>query len=237
MKPLYPPLPDDLVTFNVRGRIFQTTLTTLRRFPDSVIYKMVEYEQHRNRRASSESPNNVSPTNDTFFIDRDPDLFAAILHYHDTEQYIGEGLPSTSKISKVGPSTVTPKSLLLEAQYYNIESLEQDITVDQSLERDLAVKYEYYCCYINISPYLYQPVMVQVVHEEGIPVSEEGAASYRIKERGLDGLVWAKPDIIRKIAEVLKQKNTNTEGYHWTIFATMCKDENTMGVIFKGEKN
>src|SRR5271154_1271713 len=42
MKILPPPLPDALVTFNVRSRTFQTTLTTLRRFPGSVLYKMIE---------------------------------------------------------------------------------------------------------------------------------------------------------------------------------------------------
>jgi BTB/POZ domain len=85
MKLLHPRLLDHLVTFNVRGRIFQTTLTTLRRFPHSIIYKMVDYDRHRNRVMSPQSSESPLAENDTFFIDRDPDLFAAILHYHDTE--------------------------------------------------------------------------------------------------------------------------------------------------------
>src|SRR5271169_3251383 len=110
---LHPPLPADLVTFNVRGRVFQTTLTTLRRFPDSILYKMVGYEQQRNRATSSES------SYDAFFIDRDPDLFAAILRYHDTDKYVGKAL-STVNVSVACPCVVMPEALLLEAQYYNI---------------------------------------------------------------------------------------------------------------------
>lgn len=85
MKLLHPPLPEDLVTFNVRGRIFQTTLTTLRRFPESILYKMVEFEQQRQR-----APSNDSSHENVFFIGRDPDLFAAILRYHDTSSYISD---------------------------------------------------------------------------------------------------------------------------------------------------
>src|SRR5205814_942831 len=77
---LHPPLPDDLVTFDVRGRVFRTTLTTLRRFPESVLYKMVQYEQRRNRSTSE------SASGDAFFVDRDPDLFAEILRFHDTDK-------------------------------------------------------------------------------------------------------------------------------------------------------
>src|SRR5437762_4666597 len=73
----HPPLPNDLVTFNVRGRIFQTTLTTLRRFEDSILYKMVQYEQQRLKSTPAETS---SP--EAFFVDRDPDHFAAILLYH-----------------------------------------------------------------------------------------------------------------------------------------------------------
>src|SRR5271169_688894 len=140
-KVLHPPLPADLVTFNVRGRIFQTTVSTLRHFPDSILYKMVEYEQRRLRLTSDETGS--SPA---FFIDRDSDHFAEILRYHDTLEYLGKvEIPTDDKVK----STITPQSLLLEAQYYNIPSLEQKIVLKQSR----SVIYECYFIIPSVSPH------------------------------------------------------------------------------------
>ena len=110
---------DDVVTFNVRGHTFQTTLTNLRQFPESVLYKMVGWERKNITSAPQEST-----AGDAFFIDRDADLFAAILRYYDTNDYTDGSLEDASSCNTLHP--VTPKSLLLE-QYYNIQSLEQKI--------------------------------------------------------------------------------------------------------------
>jgi len=116
---IIPPLPpDDLVMFNVRGRIFQTMLTTLRRFPDSVLHTMIEWSEAKH----DQSPATGCSRPPEYYVDSDPDLFSAILHYHDTDEYCGESLDD---VSSARFSTVTPKSLLLEAQYNNIRTLEQ----------------------------------------------------------------------------------------------------------------
>jgi hypothetical protein len=71
--------PDDIVMFNVHSRIFQTTLTTLHRFPDSVMYKMIEWSEEKH----DPSPSMGSLMPPEYYID--PDWFSAILHYHDTD--------------------------------------------------------------------------------------------------------------------------------------------------------
>lgn len=184
---LHPPFPDDLVTFNVRGRIFQTTLTTLRRFPESVLCKMIKYEQERNRAASSE------PTGQqAFFIDRDADLFAAILRFHDTEEY------------EIPPSNITPQSLRREAVYYNLQSLEEQIIVQESLSD----KYQF--CYLSsCDPYR----LTLTLSNDAIK-----ANSYSGFEKlNLD--IKGTPLVIQLIEGELRIRNSHVDGYHWTLWA------------------
>jgi hypothetical protein len=210
MKLLHPPLPEDLVTFNVRGRIFQTTLTTLRRFPDSVLYKMVQYEQQRNRTSSAESSDN-----EAFFIDRDPDLFAVILRYHDTEEYDGKAVSSSSIVS--------PKSILQEARYYNLESLETEIV----LEKSYPDKYE--ICILLPPTWAHH----------SFPISEEAAKTYT--NRNLDGLneiQWNHYFV--RLNDELTERNNQGE-YSWTLWAVtgtgVTRDNDKYyNVILKGEK-
>src|SRR5271169_1163026 len=79
----------------------------------------------------------ASAGDNAFFVDRDPDLFAAILRFHDTGECIACELSGATE----GRFEVTPNSLLREAQYYNMPSLEQQI-LNGSSDRP-AVKYEY----------------------------------------------------------------------------------------------
>jgi len=210
MSLLHPPLPQDLVIFNVRGRIFQTTLTTLRRFPESILCKMVEYEQSRNRVASAEPD---PSTQQAFFIDRDPDHFAAILHYHDTEEYFRAATGSSPFMSR--------KSLLREAQYYNIEPLEQDLSNDEfkSTKYQYSVFMEYY-----ESPDHYS-----------FPITEGTSDTYTSK--GLDALIKADASLLRRIDIHVKERNEANDGYTWTVLAVCdVPDCHNVGVVWKGEK-
>ncbi|OLL25719.1 Potassium voltage-gated channel subfamily D member 1 [Neolecta irregularis DAH-3] len=68
--------PHDTVVFDVRGQKIRTTFTTLKKCPDSLLYKLVNYEI-----AKSGGPSNQMPAE--IFIDRDPDLFMTILRSYD----------------------------------------------------------------------------------------------------------------------------------------------------------
>lgn len=215
MELFHPPLPADLVTFNVRGRIFQTTLTTLRRFPESVLYKMVQYEQERNRATPAEPPSQKA-----FFIDRDPDLFAAILRYHDTEQYVGEPLNST--VSRMA------KLLLLEAQYLNLPSLEQEIL----LEKGSVEKYEF-CSISSNNP-----------SNCSIPIDLEATRVYA--KQTLDALFTSQGlrSLLSRLSEELSDRNNAQpdDGYRWTLWAVTLFGAHSVptvyhiNVILKGTK-
>lgn len=226
MKPLHPPLPDDLVTFNVRGRIFQTTVTSLRRFPESVLFKMVDYEQRQDRETST-----LRPKNETFFVDRDPDIFAAILRYHDNEEYVGHSLSSP-----VSNAAVTPKSLLLEAQYYNLSSLEEAIDRKQSTESTVAVKYEYCHCTLEWDPYgpeieVHTPVAT-------FPLWGETAKKYA--DKGLDDFKKMPEEHALKISQWLYRSKNHKDvanGYRWTVIGVVNHDaKNQYGIILRGDK-
>ena len=232
MKLVHPPLPDDLVTFNVRGRTFQTTLTTLRRFPESVLYKMIEWEQNIHKVTSDESS-----CQDAFFIDRDPDLFAAILRYHDTDEYLGDSLHDVPSESL---QAVTPRSLLLEAQYYNIKTLEQKIIEKQPSSTSVM----YTLCIIK--PHRYPDIDKSwgswSVDLSYLPLSEEGAKSYSA-DRALNGLDLGNGYLHGTIKQMVDRRNAanQPEGYKWTISAVTANCERIdraegVGVILKGEK-
>ena len=228
MKLIHPPYPDDLVTFNVRGRIFQTTLTTLRRFPESVLYKMVDWEQKSKRDTSSKSLHS-----EAFFIDRDPDLFATILHYHDTDKYFGgsfHDVPSSS-----GHYGVTPKSLFLEAQYYNIQLLEREI-----MEKETASTVKYECCIVTADDY--GGFSSQRVKLSNLPLSKEAVDGYLV-DHALNGLNLVDRYLLDTIMQFMTRWNTadTSNEYNWTIMAISTNGkpvENAGGVIviLKGEK-
>jgi hypothetical protein len=227
----HPPLPADLVTFNVRGHVFQTTLTTLRRFSESVLYKMVEYEQQRDRATSA------GESYDAFFIDRDPDLFAAILRYHDTDEYVGAALSTAgNEASTSCTCAVTPEALLLEAQYYNIQSLEEKITSKQSSFVKYPIKYE--CC--SIIPGHLGSFAYSKAHLSSVPISEDAVKTYSF-DHALNSLEFGDRDLIETIQEVVNKKNRQNSGngYNWTLSAAVtAKQDQNYGamIILKGEK-
>lgn len=181
---------------------------------------MVEYEQNRNRATTPE------PSKDVFFIDRDPDLFAAILHYHDTEEYVGEELAATASYTK--HIVVNPRSLLLEAQYYNLPSLEQEIRLKQSPQRQPGIKFEYCHCKLREQSSVDQLAT--------FPLSEELVKS-------LTTGPWTQLDPAASVhcMKWLENKNeseVSNGGYYWALYwATLINNgDNTFALIFKGEK-
>lgn len=80
---------NDLITFNVGGRIFTTTQTTLDLHNDCMLTTMLRFYQQNNRTESSKSTagEGGGPWR-TFFVDRDPDIFSSILHYMRTDNVL-----------------------------------------------------------------------------------------------------------------------------------------------------
>ena len=64
-----------IITLNVGGRVFSTTLTTLLSHPDSVLARMFSND------GSAVMPPAMTDASGHYFIDRDPDAFAVILNY------------------------------------------------------------------------------------------------------------------------------------------------------------
>ena len=64
-----------IITLNVGGRVFSTTLTTLLSHPDSVLARMFSND------GSAVMPPAMTDSSGHYFIDRDPDAFAVILNY------------------------------------------------------------------------------------------------------------------------------------------------------------
>ena len=181
----HPPLPNDLVTFNVRGCIFQTTLTTLRQFPESIPYKIVQDELEGNRAPSIKSEVQVLQA---FFIDRDPDLFAAILQFYDTKMYANL------------PSNITPQSLHREAEYYGLQSLVEQIA-SKTRMRD---KYEF-CCVSS------QGNVVLSLCNEAIVY---GNSYSGFEKLNLDLPVAIA--LMSVISDELNKRNARSDGFSWT---------------------
>ncbi|XP_039161359.1 protein ENDOPLASMIC RETICULUM-ARRESTED PEN3 [Eucalyptus grandis] len=95
-----PPPNPDRIKLNVGGKLFETTASTLRSAgPDSLLFAL-----------SSRAAQDPDPDPSPIFIDRDPDIFSAILSLLRTDR-----LPSTAlRFSK--------QDLADEAVYYGVES-------------------------------------------------------------------------------------------------------------------
>jgi hypothetical protein len=189
---------------------------------------MVEYEQQRMRTTSTESS-----SQEAFFVDRDPDHFAAILRYHDTNVYSSQTLATDPRGTQY--SVVTPRSLFLEAQYYNIPSLEEAIELEM---KSPAVKYEY--CVIVPSGYpqivAWERWLDTKVRLYGFALSEEAAKTY--VQHALDGLLDSgNPFLFETIKEILKRKNLETDDYSWTLWAARSAgEEKNMAIVMKGDR-
>ncbi|EGG22448.1 BTB/POZ domain-containing protein [Cavenderia fasciculata] len=98
------------VNFNVGGSIFATSLNSILKCRNSVLYKIVEMQI------------NVVAEDDTIFIDRNPNYFSCILDFLRTDRYF----------SPVGINT---KGLLMEAEFFGIEELAAAIRDEPEITR------------------------------------------------------------------------------------------------------
>lgn len=228
-----PPLPDDLVTFNVRGRIFQTTLTTLRNFKESMLYKMVEYEQQQGKWRMETGSTESSSHDGAFFIDRDPDHFAAILRFHDTNKYVSPTILSTDIPSEY--TVITPDSLLMEAQFYNIPALEEAITLDLQTP---TFRYQYVILVPNrgLPTPEDRDIMWENVGVYRYDLEEEAAKTYI--HHALDGLLDNMNQYLWKwIRNLLKIANREQVDCIWTLWAAKSNGEGkNVAIILRGER-
>jgi BTB/POZ domain len=222
---IHPAPPDDLVTFNVRGRHFQTTRTTLRRFPDSIFLKMVDYAQHRNQFPPAETQ-----TPGSFFIDRDPDLFAAILRYHDMVEFDIESLCSGGEANTL---PVTRKLLFQEAEYYNIQNLLDSIT---NIKSSPFVKYEYYV----LVPYKKRGSDTASRYcppDDCFELSEEIGKSYTTSALGR--LQYADSTLLDQIQSTIAIKSRSSDGaeFRWTLWTATSQAKGIgMVIVIRGDR-
>ncbi|EFA78595.1 BTB/POZ domain-containing protein [Heterostelium album PN500] len=104
------------VTFNVGGTLFATSLNTILRAKDSLLYKIVEMQIHQIQK------------DQIIFIDRNPIYFSCILDYLRTLKYFS---PS---------GQVNTAALLEEATFFKVKGLELAIKDEPELTRTDIVK-------------------------------------------------------------------------------------------------
>lgn len=101
-----------IVTLNVGGRIFETCLGTLLKYPDSLLSKMFDPDSHMKP--------SVKDKNGNWFIDRNPDLFSSVLDFYRSDIY---------------PEQMT-KVLKHEFKYWGI--YKKECTSDQKFAKEFA---------------------------------------------------------------------------------------------------
>jgi hypothetical protein len=105
-----------IISLNVGGRTFSTTLTTLLSHPDSVLAKMFTGTEAAAAAAAAEvgMPPAMRDGTGAYFIDRDPETFAVILNYLRTGKvHLTQG--------------VSRNQLKDEALYYGLGRLAEDV--------------------------------------------------------------------------------------------------------------
>jgi len=98
---------DEIVTLDVGGTLFKTTLTTLRQYPGSMLAAMID-------RSSGRAPA-MKSEDGSYFIDRNPKAFAAVLNYLRTKKVFAcyDG--------------VTLAEVAFEADYFGLDELSAEL--------------------------------------------------------------------------------------------------------------
>ena len=137
-----------IVSLNVGGRFFDTTLSTLCKYPSSMLGTMFGGRM-----------NSSTDSNGRYFIDRDGELFDIVLNWLRTE--------SIKCDSKLLPN------LLIEAEFYQLEALVDDINVQMQTDKQLDKADDLYLntikhwsSYAERSYQRYIPQMVEKVKSE-----------------------------------------------------------------------
>lgn len=182
---------------------------------------MVEFSQPRDGVPATQTDASAA-----FFVDRDPDLFAAILRYHDMVEF---DLMALCNERSANGLPVTRKLLAQEAEYYNLQCLMDRISSATIIPPSSAVKYELYIIrkeqYSNTTK-SYKFELSEVVgkqHSLGFPLS---------------GLQTRPEVFLPVIQRIIIDKNMNegSEGLHWTICAVTSANHESITVVIKGDQ-
>lgn len=195
-------------------------MTTLRRFPDSVLFEMVEFSQNWNDGALSAETDSSS----AFFVDRDPDLFAAILRYHDMVEFDLETLCNDR--SGIG-LPVTRKLLAQEAEYYNLQSLMDSVSSAIITPPSPPIKYILYVIrkqYGSFTKYKFD-----------VPKAAEKSYTNKFSLQGLHG---CEEGFLSQIQSILAELNQSggSAGFQWTMWAITSLGSGGMELVIRGDK-
>ena len=94
-------MPTRVVLLNVGGRVFATSRSTLEKYPESLLAKLI----------SDNPPEDLCYLDGVIFLDRNPDCFASVLQWMRYEEL---------------PELVTV-SLVKDAAFYGLEDLERQL--------------------------------------------------------------------------------------------------------------
>ncbi len=130
-----------IINFNVGGRQFSTTMTTLMSHPDSVLARMFgsssaaaaanSVPPECSENSSSEEVGMAPAMRDStgaYFIDRDPDTFAVLLNYL-----------RTGRVPVALSCSPTKEQLRDEALYFGLDRLAEEMQSDIDEEQQLPV--------------------------------------------------------------------------------------------------
>ncbi|EGC38813.1 hypothetical protein DICPUDRAFT_75567 [Dictyostelium purpureum] len=99
-----------IINFNVGGTLFSSSIRTIKLYPDSLLWKIVELQI------------DLVLNDEVIFIDRSPLYFPIILDFIRTGSYIPD-------------SSTNSKGLLLEAGFYRLEKLSELVQEESELTR------------------------------------------------------------------------------------------------------
>lgn len=100
----------DIVKLNVGGRVHQTTISTINKFPDTLLGKLLDKSNESIAKKDQDG---------CFFFDRNPDLFSFVLDFYRTGEI-------------VYPTYVTKDDFLNEVKFWGIDVTNEEFpTIDE----------------------------------------------------------------------------------------------------------
>jgi hypothetical protein len=200
-------MPDDLVTFDVRGQIIKVRYQTLSIFPESTLCKMIQWEIRR--RAQTSSISVPSEENKAYYIDWDPTIFRAVLRFIDTGGYHDILPPMQYGFYR--------RHLLAAGQYFNLPELELKVKRE--------IKYE--SCLIRgwlrsdagiDAPRGHDGILPPHCKISFFPMSVQDAHHVPYRWWTIVHLSSFTEQVVSSATKVLDNKNREDESYTWKIW-------------------
>jgi hypothetical protein len=187
---------------------------------------MVEFSQPRDGAV----PPAETDASAAFFVDRDPDLFAAILRYHDMVEFDLEALCNERSANGL---PVTRKLLAQEAEYYNLQSLMDRIGSATTSPPSSSVKYILYVLHKEGS--VYGPDTRIRRHKFDVPKAAEVFYTAKFSLQGLEEYPYTFLDEIQVILTDMNSSGVG-DGFHWTMWAITSLGGGAMELVIRGDK-